>query len=60
MKVIKKYLIFTVLLMWYMVAISILLKQFYIYQHGYYVLGSLLSHPSMEVVTEVRSQTEEE
>lgn len=59
MRVIKKFIIFATILMVYLLAVSILLKQFYMYQRGYYVLGGLISHSSIEVFVEDWPQMEE-
>ncbi len=52
MKVIKNYLIFSVFLFFYMVALSLLLRQFSIYQQAYQTLSVLITNPSVAVVEE--------
>ena len=49
MKQVKKFLLFAVLLLFYIVAISVLLQQLYIYQRAYLLLSVLVSHPTIEV-----------
>lgn len=53
MKVVKKYLLFSVFLFFYIVALSLLLQQFSIYQRAYYTLSILVANPSVSVVEEV-------
>ena len=50
MKVVKKYLIFSVFLFFYIVALSLLLQQFSLYQKAYNTLSILITNPSIEVV----------
>lgn len=50
MKQVKKYLLFTVLLVFYISAMSILLQQLYIYRRAYLLLSALVSHPTIEVI----------
>ena len=52
MKVVKNYLIFSVFLFFYMVALSLLLQQFSIYQQAYQTLSALITNPSVVVVEE--------
>lgn len=52
MKVVKKYLLFSVILMVYVFGVSLLLKQFYIVQRAYLSLSKLIAHPSVEVIQE--------
>lgn len=49
MKQVKKFLLFAVLLLFYIVAISVLLQQLYIYRRAYLLLSVLVSHPTIEV-----------
>lgn len=48
MRVVRKYLLFTILLLIYVSAVSMLLQYFYLYQKAYYGLSLLIAHPSME------------
>ena len=50
MKVVKKYLIFSVFLFFYIVALSLLFQQFSLYQKAYNTLSVLITNPSIEVV----------
>lgn len=59
MKVIKKYLIFSVFLFFYIVALSLLLRQFSIYQQVYQTLSILITNPSIVVVEEYPSSERE-
>ena len=52
MGVIKKYLINSVMLFFYVVAVSILLKQYGSYRDAYQVLFAGLEHASIEVQKE--------
>lgn len=52
MRVVKKYLVLSVMLLFYLCVVSILLQQFYVYQRAYQNLSKLLSHPSLEVIQE--------
>lgn len=52
MRVIKNYLIFSVFLFFYIVALSLLLQQFSIYQRAYQTLSVLITNPSVAVVEE--------
>lgn len=49
MKIVKKFLVLSVVLMMYVCAVSILLQQFYLYRMAYQNLSRLLSHPTIEV-----------
>lgn len=50
MRVIKKYLIFSIVLFMYVSVAAILLQQFFMYRRAYLMLGALLSHPTLEAV----------
>lgn len=50
MKVIKKWLVFAVILLIYVFSVSLLLQQFYAYRMAYYSLSRLISHPTVEVL----------
>ena len=52
MKIVKNYLIFSVFLFFYIVALSLLLRQFSIYQQAYQTLSALITNPSVVVVEE--------
>ena len=52
MKVVKNYLIFSIFLFFYIVALSLLLQQFSIYQQAYQTLSALITNPSVVVVEE--------
>ena len=52
MKVAKQYLIFSVFLFFYIIAISLLFRQFSIYQRAYITLSSFITNPSITVVQE--------
>ena len=47
MKTVKDYITFSFLLIVYVVAISLLLQQFYMYQRAYQSLSRLISHPTV-------------
>lgn len=49
MRTVKKYLTFSVALLIYVAAISIVLQQFYIYQKAYLLLSMMVSHPTIEM-----------
>lgn len=60
MKVVKNYLIFSVFLFFYIVALSLLLRQCSLYQQAYQTLSMLLTNPSIAVLEEyplVESET---
>ena len=59
MKVVKKYLLFSVVLFFYIVSFSLLFQQFSLYQQAYRTLSMLITNPSIEVVEEF-SQIEEQ
>ncbi len=48
MRVVRKYLLLTLLLLLYVDAVSMLLQYFYLYQKAYYGLSMLIAHPSIE------------
>lgn len=50
MRVVKKYLAFAMILIIYVTATAMLLQQFYVYRRTYHLLGTLISHPSIEVI----------
>ncbi len=52
MKVSKNYLIFSIFLFFYIVALTLLLRQFSIYQQAYQILSILITNPSVAVVEE--------
>ena len=52
MKVVKNYLIFSIFLFFYIVALSLLFQQFSIYQQAYQTLSILITNPSITVVEE--------
>lgn len=47
MRAVKEYLMVAFLLLIYILAITLLLKQFYMYQKAYYGLSQLISHTSI-------------
>ena len=49
MRMVKKYLVLSVVLILYVCAVSVLMQQFYLYQSAYQSLSRLLSHPTVEV-----------
>lgn len=59
MRVVKKYLLQSVLLIMYIFAVALLSRYFYVYQQAYQGLSRLISHPSIETV-HVIEETEEE
>ena len=59
MKVVKNYLIFSVFLFFYIVALSLLLRQFSLYQEAYKTLSILITNPSIAVVEEYTSSERE-
>lgn len=52
MRIVKKYLLFSVILFFYLMALSLVLQQFFLYQRAYYTLSILVSNPSISVVRE--------
>lgn len=50
MKVVKKYLIFSVFLFFYITILSLLIQQFSIYEKAYDTLSILITNPSIDVV----------
>ena len=52
MRIVKKYLLFSVILFFYLMAVSLVLQQFSLYQRAYYTLSILVSNPSISVVRE--------
>lgn len=58
MKIVKKYLLFSVILTVYVFGISLLLKQFYIFQQAYLSLSKLIAHPSVEIIQEYNIEGE--
>ena len=50
MRIVKKYLLFSVILFFYLMALSLVLQQFFLYQRAYYTLSILVSNPSISVV----------
>ena len=58
MRVAKKYLSLSMVLLLYIAAIAILLRQFAVYQKAYFMMSSLISHPTIEVT--VQEETEGE
>ena len=59
MKIVKKYLLFSVILFFYLMALSLVLQQFSFYQRAYYSLSILISNPSISVVRETVQMEEE-
>ncbi len=59
MKIVKKYLLFSVILFFYLMALSLVLQQFSLYQRAYYSLSILISNPSISVVRETVQMEEE-
>jgi len=49
MRVVKKYLLLSVLLLMYVISIAILLRSYYVFQSAYRNLSRLISHPSIEI-----------
>ena len=49
MKIVKKYMTLVLSFFLYVVAVTILLKSYYVYQSAYHKLSRLISHPSVEV-----------
>ena len=49
MRMVKKYLVLSVVLILYVCAVSVLMQQFYLYQSAYQSLSRLLSHTTVEV-----------
>lgn len=49
MRTVKKYVIMSMLLIIYIVAVTILLRSYYVYQDAYHELSRLVSHPSVEL-----------
>lgn len=58
MKIVKKYLIFSIFLFFYIVALSLLLQQFSLYQKAYTTLSILITNPSIDVVEDFLSEGE--
>lgn len=52
MRAVKKYMLFSLLLFIYMVAVTMLLRSYYVYQDAYHKLSRLISHSSVEVFYE--------
>lgn len=52
MRIIKKYIVLSALLLFYMAAVSLLLAQFCMYQRAYYALSRQISHSSIEIALE--------
>jgi len=50
MRIVKKYMIMSVILIVYIVAVTILLRSYYVYQDAYYKLSKIVSHSSVEVL----------
>lgn len=59
MRIIKKYLLFSVVLFFYLTAVSLVLQQFSLYQRAYYTLSILVANPSISVVKETLQMEEE-
>ena len=55
MRVVRKYLLLAVLLVFYMAATAILLRSYYVYRNAYQRLSRLISHPSIETVYETEA-----
>ncbi len=53
MKIVKKYLLFSILFFFYLTALSLVLQQFFLYQRAYYALSSLIANPSIVVMKEL-------
>lgn len=49
MRVVKKYIVLSVFLLFYITAVSILFRQFRVYQEAYTALSILISHDSIDV-----------
>ena len=49
MRYVKKYLTFSMVLLIYVMAMAIVLQQFYAYYKAYLLLGKLVSHSTVEV-----------
>ncbi len=58
MRTVKKYLTFSMVLLIYVTVMAILLQQFYVYHKAYLLLGTLVSHPTVE--SSFKEYTEEE
>lgn len=52
MRTLKKYMMMSVFLLIYFVALTILIKSYYMYQNAYHILSRLISHSSIEVIYE--------
>jgi len=52
MKIVKKYMMLSLGLFVYIVAVTILLRSYYVYQNAYHELSRLVSHSSVEVLYE--------
>ena len=58
MRVVKKYIIFSVFLFFYIVTLSLLLQQFSLYQKAYNTLSILVTNSSIEVVDDFLLESE--
>ncbi len=50
MRVVKRYLAFAMLLIFFVTATAMLCQQFHVYRKTYRLLGRLISHPTIEVL----------
>lgn len=53
MKIVKKYLLFSILFFFYLTALSLVIQQFFLYQRAYYALSSFIANPSLVVVEDI-------
>lgn len=59
MKQVKKFLLFAVLLVFYISAMSVLLQQVYLYRRAYIFLSALISHPTIEISYQEHTEGEQ-
>jgi len=57
---VKRYLMYSVLLFFYVVALSVLLKQYTVFVRAYRVLGAGIEHASIEIVDEPEEETNQQ
>lgn len=53
MKIVKKYLLFSILFFFYLTALSLVIQQFFLYQRAYYALSNFIANPSVVVVEDL-------
>ncbi len=52
MRTLKKYMMISMFLLIYIVALTTLIKSYYMYQNAYHKLSRMISHSSIEVIYE--------